>query len=221
MKILGTILARAVWVLDMQQLNPNGRSLLDLYQGIAKHYRFSKFPQHLLDFNAEKALEFNSGTFIKSPNEDRRVGLTIYNNAIVADGLHSTDDSEAFLHDVAKFAAKEHNLVFDLNSIVRTSYSSQLDVQFDSEPPLVNPKLKFLPSRLKSLASSYDGNPMNFGFGGLPVWYSGGVNDGGILSFKLEHKWNIPFEKNIYFSSAPTTTKDHLTILNEIDTALK
>jgi hypothetical protein len=29
----------------MQQTNPEGRSLWDLFQGIAKRYRFSKFPQ--------------------------------------------------------------------------------------------------------------------------------------------------------------------------------
>src|SRR5216684_3592929 len=110
MKLLGTTLARAIWVIDMQQLNPNGRSLMDLFQAMGKRYRFSKFPQHLLDYNEEKALAFLSGTFLKSPTEDVRVGLTIYTNGITGDSISSTENSEAFLQDMAQWAATEHNL---------------------------------------------------------------------------------------------------------------
>ena len=221
MKILASPLARVIWVIDMQQLNPSGRSLLDLFQGIAKRYRFSKFPQHLLDYNKDNALEFNSGTFLKSPEEDVRVGLTIYNNGIVGDSISSTDNSEAFLEDMAQWAAKEHNLPFDQNVIARKSYVSQLELKFESEPQLANPKLNFLPSKIASQAIQLDGKPTPYSFGGLTVWAENVGKEGALQPFRLERKWGTLFADNIYFSMATLRSQEHIGLLAEIEAALK
>ncbi len=221
MKVLGTTLARAIWVIDMQQLNPTGRSLLDLFHAIAKRYRFSRFPQHLLDYNKDSALEFNSGTFLKSPTEDFRVGLTIYTNGITGDSLSSTDESEAFLQDMAQWAVKEHNVPFDQNSILRKSYLSQLEVKFEGELPLANPKLKFLPSRIAEQAVQLDGKPVPYAFGGITAWPENVGKEGALQPFRLERKYGVPFADNAYFSLATLRTQDHIATLREIEAALK
>jgi hypothetical protein len=221
MKVLGTTLARAIWVIDMQQLNPTGRSLLDLFHAIAKRYRFSKFPQHLLDYNKDSALEFNSGSFLKSPTEDFRVGLTIYTNGITGDSLSSTDESEAFLQDMAQWAAKEHNLPFDQNSVLRKSYLSQVEVSFESELQLANPKLSFIPSLISAQAVQLDGKPAQYRFGGLTAWSENVGKEGALQPFRLERKYGIPFTENVYFSLATLRTQEHIALLQRIETALQ
>ena len=221
MKLLGVTLARTIWAIDMKALNPGGRSLLDLFQAIATRYRFSTFPKHLLDYNKNNALEFNSGTFLKGPNEDLRVGLTIYSDGVVGDSLSSTDNSEAFLEDMAQWAAKDHGLLFDGNSIVRKAHLSQLEVKFDTRLSFINPKLNFLPSRLYSQVVPFDGNATQYGFGGFAVWPENMHKDTTLHVFRLEPKWNTTFAENIYFSSAPVRTQEHVAILQEIEATLK
>jgi hypothetical protein len=210
-----------MWGIDMHQLNPNGRSLLDFFQALGKRYRFAKYPQHLLDYNSAKALEFNSGTFLKSPTEDLRVGLTIYNDGIVGDSLSSTNDSESFLRDMAKWAAQEHNLTFDMDTITRTSYLSQLEVKGDFDLLLENPKLTFVRSKLSSQAATLDGNPVKFNLGGLVIAPDDMGKDKALQPFRLERKWGRPSAENIYFSQASLQTQEHITLLNEIEAALK
>lgn len=221
MKFICTKLARTIWVVDMNHLNVEGRSLLDLFQGIGKRYRFGRYPQGLTDYNKEGALEFNSGTFLKGANADLRVGLTIYNNGLAADSLSSTDNSEAFLQDIAAWAAKKHSFNFDSALIKRKSHISQIEVQFENELPLVNPKLNFLPEKLYSQIVPFDGTLMEYRFGGISSWTEDLQKERSLNSFRLERKWNTPFETNIYFSTAPMTTQQHVSILNEIEAALK
>jgi hypothetical protein len=205
----------------MRYLNVEGRSLLDLFQGIGKRYRFGKYPQSLTDYNSENALEFNSGTFLKGASADLRVGLTIYNNGLVADSLSSTENSEAFLQDIAQWSAKKHNFHFDPALITRKAHVSQIEIQFEKELPLVNPKLRFLPAKLYSQVVPFDGAPAEYRFGGISSWPANLDKDRTLNLFRLERKWNTPFEENIYFSAAPLTTHEHVAILNEIETALE
>jgi len=221
MKFLCTKLARTIWVIDMNRVNVEGRSLLDMFQGIGKRYRFAKYPQHLLDYNSDNALEFSSGTFLKGASADLRVGLTIYNNGLVADSLSSTDNSEAFLQDIAQWAEKKHNFHIDPALITRKSYVSQIEVQFAGELQLVNPKLNFLPAQLYSLVVPFDGKPMEYRFGGISAWTENVEKERTLNAFRLERKWNTPFEENIYFSAAPMPTQQHVAILGDIEAALK
>jgi hypothetical protein len=221
MKVLGSTMARCAWVVDMYQLNPDGRSLLDLFQALAKRYRFAKSPENLLDYNKDKALEFNSGTFLKGKNQDVRVGLTIYNNALAADTISSTDNAEAFLADLAQWAKKEHDLVIEPTAILRKTYVSHLDVSFDAELPLANPKLTFIPSLVGSQAIQIDGKPVEYRMGGITAWGENVGGEGALQPFRLERKWSFPFEKNVYFSTAPLRTQEHIATLQQIEMALK
>jgi hypothetical protein len=206
-------------MIDSQLLNPDGRSLWDCYLALAKRYRFSKSPQHLMDMNSSNALEFSAGTFAKSKKLDLRVGLSIYNNAVVADTLSSTDDAELFLQDVAQWAAKEYALSVD-TAIVRKSYLNHMDVKFDYAVQIANPKLDFVVSRLNAQPRSIDGKIVPFGFGSLALWTQH-INTPQGQAFRLEHKHDTAFTDNTYFSIAPLQTQEHTSLLEDIEKALK
>jgi hypothetical protein len=174
-----------------------------------------------LDFNKENALEFNSGTFIKGPNQDIRVGLTLYNNAFAADSISNTDNAEAFLHDLAEWAAKEFNFVVEKSAILRTTYFSTMEVQFNTEIHLVNPRLNFLPSALAAQAVQIDGKPLRYALGGIRAWGENAGSAGALQPFLLERKWGTPFDENVYSAQAPLRTKEHVTMLEAIENALR
>jgi hypothetical protein len=218
MKIVSISLGRAVWIFDLARVNSKGRSLLDTIHALGARYRFAKFPQHLMDLNKEQALEFNSGTFIKD-GIDFRVGLTIYNNGIAADSFSYTENSEAFLEDVAAWLSSERGI--DIKSeLKRNGYVSHLQVQAKSSLPLWNPKLDFVPSAVSALATSMDGKPRQYAMDGILL----APTDAGVpmapLQFQLDRKWGTDSNENIYYSQAAMGTQDHLALLNKIEAVL-
>jgi len=219
MKLLRTSLARAIWMIDSEIIAPEGRSFWEFYQAMAKRYHFAKFPQHLMDFNSNNALEFTAGTFVKSKKMHLRVGLAIYNNAIVADALSSTDDANQFLADISQWAAKEFDILLD-SGLVRKTYLSQVDVKFDSLANVANPKLDFVVDRLNSEVVPFGGKKVPFGLGGLTFWTEDIHTPQG-QTFKLEHKHETEFTEHIYYSVAPLQTQQHITLLEDIEKALK
>ena len=159
MRILSVPQARVVWIFDLARVNSKGRSLLDIIHAIGARYRFARFPQHLLDVNSEKALEFNSGTFLKD-GQDLRVGLTIYNNGVTADSISSTDISEALLEDLAAWLAAEHDLHVK-PELKRAGYLTKIEVQARAFLPLWNSQLAFLRHELESGSTAMDGKNAN------------------------------------------------------------
>lgn len=216
MKVIAVPLARCMWLIDFDKVNPRGRSLLDALNGIAKRYRFSKFPSHLLDYGKEGGLSFLSGTFAKD-GIDLRVGLTVFNNGIQADTLSSTDDAESLLEDVRNLLEKEFNLPIDDEEIIRRSYQSQLDVTPNKDLIIVKPPIQQLADRLTSEAVPIHGKPKQFFLGGFAMFSEDVGKEGAAVPFRFERKWGTDFEKNIYFTQAPVRTSQHLAILDELE----
>jgi hypothetical protein len=219
MKLLRTSLARAIWLVDPEVINAGGRSFWEFYHALAKRYHFSKFPQHLMDFNSNNALEFTAGTFVKTKRLQLRVGLAFYNNGVMADTLSSTDDADHFLTDIFQWAAREFDIFTDSGQ-VRKSYVSQVDVKFDSAVKFANPKLDFVADRLNSEAAPFGAKRVPFGLGGLELWTEDIHMPQGQV-FKLEHKHETEFTENIYYSVAPLQTQQHMALLEDIEKALK
>ena len=219
MKILSVPLARCMWLMDFQKINPRGRSFLDAFHALAKRYRFAKFPAHVLDFADGGGLKFLSGAFRKG-DIDLRVGLTVFDNGFQADTLSSTDDAEAFLDDIRQWLASDFNMPIDDEAIIRKSFQSQLDVQFSKELILVNPNIGSLVNKISSQVISIDGKQHPFFIGGISLFPEAAGDTGVPWPFKLERKWGgKPFAENIYFTQAQLRTSEHIDILEEIEKA--
>ncbi len=219
MKLLSVFGARCAWIVDMQKLNPTGRSLADILSGLQQRYTFSKSPQHLLDFNKENALEFQAGTFRRGA-EGILCGLQIYSNGLIGDTISSTDDSEAFLEDLAKWLATEHKLPIPPTAIVRKFYVSQLYVQSKASLSMINPKLIELANKITAQALTVDGKPRSFAVSGLSFWTDDFGQREAPAPFKFERRYGVPPDQNEYFSMAPLRTQEHLRALDELEAIL-
>jgi hypothetical protein len=59
---------------DMQPVSPGGAQSLGFLPSTRGTIQVSKSAQHLLEYNKDNALEFSSGTFVRDPNDDLRMG---------------------------------------------------------------------------------------------------------------------------------------------------
>ena len=222
MKLLSVKQARAIWLIQLVDLNPRGLNLLTLIPHIVTKYKFQLFPvkPDELGFGKEtKEIKFSGGSFQKDPQHDIGVDLTLYNDGLVVDTRSSTEDSDIFLSEFLNWISTEFDLV-PYQDILRSKlYLSELWVQTDKSLNTLNPKLEQFAKRLTSLIVGHNHHHIAFESTGITFWTDPiVVNPPG--PFKFERAENTPFSERRYYSAAPLQTNLHLEMLTELESIL-
>jgi hypothetical protein len=207
--------ARTLWFVDLHELNPRGRSLYpEVVEALEAKYEFQKVPTSASDVTKEGGLELGVGSFEARPGEYVDVTLTVYNDGLTADTRSSTKDSDAFLEQVLDFVRKGNfGLVYDPSMIHRKAYLSEIIVHTEKTLYSINPKMTQFEKRLNELSNRT-----------LPAFRLSGITfrsdqtaHTSASPFQFERRVNVPFSENRYYSAAPFTTEDHMTLLQEFE----
>lgn len=219
MKLLSVKQARAIWLINLIDLNPRGRNLLALIPGIIAKYKFQVFPIKPEDLDLTKGVKFFGGVFQKNSQAEMNVNLTVYLDGLLADTQSSTEDSDLFLDELLTSVINELGLV-PYKEVLRTkSYVSELLVRTDKSLNALNPKLENFAKRLTSLIAGHSHHPIAFETYGISFWTDP------IITlppgpFRFERVGEIPFAENRYYSAAPLQTDTHLELLMEFEKIL-
>jgi hypothetical protein len=213
MELLNVVTARAIWLFDINELNPRGRSIFpELFEWLEKEYRFGKAPQSTTDMDETKGFAFSGGTFPVKQKGSVNVELKIYNDGLVANSWSSTHDTEAFLESCLRSAAEEFSLSFKPEIIRRKMYLSELNVKSIFQLGGINPMLSQLRDKLSDLVPG--NSKPSFEVGGITVSPVQGMTPQLLSPFRLERKKNTSPEEHKYYSTAPLHTDDHLKLLD-------
>jgi hypothetical protein len=218
MKILFVGLARAIWLFELGELNPTGKSLQPVIEGIGRKYQFAKIPQNITDLGDPKGLTFTAGTFINSKGVPILVTLKIFNDGFVVDTMSSTDDSTAFLVDLNAWLKQEFEI--QIPSHARKAFLSQIDFHCEASMSHLDPSLDQFAKRIESLVKPADGRVRHFELSALNFWTEDVNVPGAPPIVKFERKISAPFSANHYFSQAPIETDDHKQLLIEFELLL-
>lgn len=222
MQLLSVLTARAMWFIDLRDVNPRGRALRDtLFPALADKYNFAKYPYDTDDNHPTEdnpGFKFLEGEFHDSAGVEVMVSLTIFDDGFVADTRSSTRDSEDFLEEVLQWAIRDFGLVYRPEMVRRKAYVSELNVTPLHSLSGLNPKLAQFAGRLTSLVFAPD-EPWRFDAAGLffaadPILAS---KPGG---FRFERRLDAPFSTNRYYTQAPVQTDVHLELLEEMESIL-
>lgn len=219
MKLLSVMVARAVWLFDILDLNPKGKSIFpDLFDWLKDNYQFQKFPKSISDVDQRGGWVFSEGNFQIQEEIFIDVELSIYNDGLVANTRSSTKDAEAFLQNVLESACKEFSLIFDQSMIRRKLYLSEMNVKLDGSLSRINPALEELAAKISSAVGLKDG--VGFQFGGLSFLVDAlllPLLQQYLAPFALERKVGAPFSENRFYSKAPLPTEKHLELLSDLE----
>lgn len=217
MELLNIITARSVWLFDIRELNPRGKTIMpDLLEWLKDNYSFEKAPASVTDLEKNtQALAFERGQYQVKEEIFVDVGLKIYNDGLVAETQSSTHDSEAFLEDALESATKEFNLAYKSQMIRTKLYFSELYVQSVKNLVGINPRLSEFAAKITHLVPSKPGIP--FEFAGFAFWPTQALPHTLLGAFRFERKLGTLPKENKYYSTAPLHTDDHLTMLNEFE----
>ena len=216
MKTISVLLAKAAWLLDINDLNPRGKDILTAFPlWMQSKYSFEKSPTSMTDIDKNsKSIKFERGRF-QVNGEYKNVGLEIFNDGFIASTWSSTRDSEAFLEELTTSAIKEFSLGSNPDMIRDKIYTSELIVRLDNPFFNLNPKLKEFSDKI-SQACGYKDIP-NF----QPTRISFGIDKFmsylKLVDFMIEPRDGFAFADKRFFSRAPLHTDLHEELLSEFD----
>lgn len=219
MKLLAVRLARSIWLIPPYFLNPKGAYIRPSIEAFKERYKFEKSPYDTPGVipNPQDGAKFENGVFVSENGPVTISSLTIHGDGFVVDARSSTEDGNAFAEDALGWVAKEHSLP-DPNKLPITKlFASELNISFDKDPKLFDPKLApFFKDLSSAISSEESGKPnfLSFHFGTDPTIYKTQ------RTFRIDREVNIPHEQNRFYSFAPTRTDVHLKLLEKLDALL-
>jgi hypothetical protein len=211
MELLHVRRARAIWLVDIRDLNPRGLSLGPILSAIKDRYKFQKAPKTAeeLAASAPQGVVFGEGSFSYKANE-YALAATLYADGFVVDTTVSTRVSDAFLEDLLLFLKSEFSFAYSSKMIQKRNYVSELIVR--AEEPFEHAFQRFtsLMDRLKeSTGLAY--KPFGFTLSADPLL---GIRKP--ADFRLERELGKGFEEGRYYSLAPLQTEEHTKLLEDL-----
>lgn len=219
MQLLSVGLARSVWLFDVNELNPTGKSLFpDMLRWMGEKYSFQTFPKSTADVDAEaKGYLFKFGQF-QTDDGPINVNFSFFSDGVNAESWASTEKTDAFIEDVLTSAALKFGLNYDQDTVRTKWYVSDVTVRLDHPLKNAAPRIAGLCDTMTEIFQKH----------GLPAFELTGMlcapdSTGKSYkppSFGIERKLGVPFSENKYWSKSPFTTADHLRVLRELEQML-
>lgn len=216
MKLSSVHAARAVWFMDVEELNPYGKALFPgIIQALTKEFSFAHFPRTAEEMEAteQKGVAFRNGIF---PSKGGPVSwdLEIYTGGIAVITRNSTTVSEEILEAVMGWGVKEFELDFNPAMIRKKGYVSHL--VFYPSPDILNGLRKF-----DQFAETLSAIPM---IGETKkrqlttMYFRSEGSDR--QEFSFERRAGAPFSENKYFSACDAQTHVHMSLIEEFEKLL-
>jgi hypothetical protein len=218
-KLKSVMMARAIWIFDLQDLNPKGKSIFPgIFDWLKETYQFEKIPKSIEDRDTHGGWAFSQGEFQVKEEIFIDVDLGIYNDGLVATTHSSTNDTEVFLMNVLDLACKEYSLAFHPSMVRRKIYLSEINVECDGSLSKISQPLNEFSTKVSS-ALKFDGEPrfqltgIVFGVETTALPVSKQLFSG----FQFERKVGAPFSENRFYSKAPLPTHIHLQLIEQLE----
>ena len=215
MRLVSVSIARSIWLVPFEEINPLGVDILPVLLAIRQRYGFQKWPKlEDLAQDAPNGFQFGSGS-MKLPEglQIEVAAFTIFKDGLVADTRHATTASDVFLNDVLLFLAEKHGLIYDSSMIREKNYVSEVVVSAEVNLSETCERMaRFTKLLSTTLGESFAATSIRFGTS--PTGAKGGI------SFTFEYRAGLPFDHKRYFSQAPCATDQHLKLLEEFGAIL-
>jgi hypothetical protein len=219
MKVLSVITARAVWLFDLQDLNPGGKKVYaNLLEWLKSEYKFEKSPTSLQGME-NQGLAFQGGEFKIAEDNPISVDLTIYSDGVVGNTSSSTEDTDRFLEHALTSASEKFGLTpFNSLTLRKKLYVSELNVNLQTALNLIDTRFNEFAEKLSATLGLDE--RAGFHFTGLSFGTDPTIVTPPLSAFAVEIKAGAPFSENRYYSRAPLTTTLHLKLLRDFEQVL-
>jgi hypothetical protein len=217
MQLLSVGIAKSIWLFDINELNPTGKSIFpDILSWIGDKYSFQTFPKSVGDLDAEKkGYLFKTGEF---QNDDGAIAVnfSLFGDGVIAETWASTEKGDAFLEELLRSAGSKYGLVRP--NTIRKQYISEVTIRLEHALGKLNSKIAHFNDTLNGIFARH--HLPQFELTGMLFAPDTSATAYRPPGFQIERKLNVPFNENRFWSKSPFTTKDHLFALEEFEKLL-
>jgi hypothetical protein len=187
-----------------------------------ERYGFLRVPTKLEDFDEGKGIKLEHGKFTVTrqgtPTDIVIDSFVVYTNGIVADTRSFTDEADAFLDDAIQFAMESFKLTLPEKQRIEKVYLSNLEVVLNKPTDAYFGPAAMLSNEIQKCLESYALKSIPYTLTGTTFFMDKTKIHNTVLTpFSIDRREGLSFDENIYFSSAPLKTQDHVTILEKLD----
>lgn len=209
MHLTRIITARAIWLFDLEELNPRGRRTDPILEATKARYQFEQAGPG----ENNRGFIFKNGTFSAT---DALIidSLEVYQDGVVLTTRSDTDDSDLILEDLLAWLCADMRMGVEGFSLIPTRrYLSELVISWPNSSlegglgTLLNIK-DWIEEAASIEKGSIEAQAIVFG------------SSEKRNAFTLERKLNEPYSAHKFYSSAAMKTKTHLELLTKVTTML-
>src|ERR1039458_8835541 len=219
MQLVSVGIARSIWLFDVNELNPTGKSFVpDLLPWLGEKYSFQTFPKSIADMDQDKkGFIFKNGEF-QSDEGPIQVNFSFFSDGGVAETWSSTEKGDAFLGELLRSTANKYGLTYKPEMIRTKGYISEVVIQLDHHLDKVNPKVAGFCEMLNPFLTKRNLPPFEMtGMIFAPDTSGSSYKPPGLY---IERRAGTAFTENRFWSKSPFATSDHLRALEEFEKML-
>jgi hypothetical protein len=190
-----------------------GKKLASAFE---EKYGFLEGPKLVSDFDTGKGVTFLHGFFENTTVIEKAV---IYNDGMIVESKADTDLCDQFIDDAVKWASENANIHFGLDDAHPRLYLSHVVVEDNIGIAKLFSRLSSVGVELSKILESYGDVNRDIELIGFAM-QSDVTERAGPVPFKFERRAGVPFSSNLYFSSAPVRTSDHVNLLHKLESIL-
>jgi hypothetical protein len=188
-------------------------SRTELAAALAQRYSFAAAPTKVEDFISNKIV-FSLGKFQESGIDS----LEVFSDGIIAAAKISSEKLEAFVEDVFAWTDEAFGLARIKTHSVEKIYESHLVVRTDRKILSFLNKLSNIQLELQSKLNETSGIDVKFDQFGFSLAADNSlIGSMKPITFRLERKLDASFTSDLFFSTAPLGTADHISLLEKIE----
>lgn len=195
-------------------------SFLSFLKKVEDQFYFLQGPRLHTDYNLKKGITFFKGEFEGFLIER----LSLFTNGILCELPATTDAGDAFLDKLLTWGNLEFNAFPNYSGSNPHFYESAIEIHADINLAQSFKKYSSIETGISTALQKYGQRSAEFKPFGFRLHCDTtklGENDLFPSAFTFEHRANHPFSSNLFYSSAPLRTDDHLSALQALERALR
>ena len=217
MRVNKALFGQAIRFIDVIREEKKDYSLFKMNRAIQTRYEFLEAPTKLQDYNYNSGVTYQVGRF--GGKGIKR--FQIYQPGLLCEAEDSTDVCDAFLDDITGWLEREFEQRGHEKPLTR-AYVSQVEVYSDIDLGAAFQEMHVIGRSLQENLRLYSPASPQFEVSSIRMQIAPPDDPQALIpaQFIFERRADSPFSDNLYFSSAPVRTADHVKILDELEGVL-
>jgi len=217
MKLLSTLFGQCIRLSTPEGAFNQNTHHANLFRDLLSHYGFLEGPSKLEDFDGDKGVTFRRGVF-KGATIERFVMFT---NGILAEGALETDTVQEFLGDVVKWWHAQSGILMVHPAPPYEAFASNLEVHSEIDLTSAFKPLEAIGRLVTDKLKGYGWTYKNYEVSKIALQSEAPPGSAEQPEIEFARRVGRPFSDQVYFSSAPLRTVDHLEYLNQLEAVFR